>query len=138
MLGKRDQKQLSAQSDLSEAAVSHPKRPKYTETEENKLEYQNRSDQANSEEISPSAEKLIMPKPVEWKTKRTVSTKYNLGGAVTIQGQDGDQPAMVKTANIQMRFTDKQGRRQYTRETKADKKGKKVGRWTRTEHIRFI
>ncbi len=37
-----------------------------------------------------------------------------------------------------MRFTDKQNRKQYTRETKADRKGKKVGRWTRTEHIRFI
>ena len=37
-----------------------------------------------------------------------------------------------------MRFTDKAGRKLYTRETIADRKGKKVGRWTRTEHLRFI
>jgi len=39
---------------------------------------------------------------------------------------------------LKMRFTERNDRRQYTRETKADRKGKKVGRWTRTEHLRFI
>jgi hypothetical protein len=108
------------------------------EKEENKLEFKKEEDQANSEEISPSDDKLlIQPKPVEWKTKRTVSTKYNLDGAFAIKAQDGNDLA-TPVCNIQMRFTDKLNRRQYTRETKADRKGKKVGRWTRTEHIRFI
>ena len=39
---------------------------------------------------------------------------------------------------IKMRFTEKQGRKLYTRETDADRKGKKVGRWSRTEHLRFV
>ena len=37
-----------------------------------------------------------------------------------------------------MRFTDKAGRKLYSRETIAERKGKKVGRWTRTEHLRFV
>jgi hypothetical protein len=53
------------------------------EKEEIKLEFNEEDDQANSHEVSPS-QKLLQPKPVEWKTKRTVSTKYNLGGAFTV------------------------------------------------------
>ena len=37
-----------------------------------------------------------------------------------------------------MRFTEKEGRKLYQRETDADRKGKKVGRWSRTEHLRFV
>jgi hypothetical protein len=39
---------------------------------------------------------------------------------------------------IKMRFTEKSGRKLYQRETDADRKGKKVGRWSRTEHLRFV
>lgn len=41
-------------------------------------------------------------------------------------------------AKIQMRFTKRNVRKCYTRVTVADKKGKKVGRWTHTEHLRFV
>ena len=37
-----------------------------------------------------------------------------------------------------MRFTKKTGRRLYHKETKADRFGKKTGRWSRTEHLRFV
>jgi hypothetical protein len=47
-------------------------------------------------------------------------------------------PAAALPAKINMRYSDRVSRKQYTRETIADRKGKKVGRWTRTEHLRFI
>jgi len=40
--------------------------------------------------------------------------------------------------NMRMRFTKKTCRKGYGKETKAGQKGKKTGRWTRTEHLRFI
>jgi hypothetical protein len=52
--------------------------------------------------------------------------------------EGADEQTKIDVGQIQMRFTDKSNRKQYTRETKADRKGKKVGRWTRTEHLRFI
>ena len=44
----------------------------------------------------------------------------------------------VMTSTMRMRFTQNKGRKGYGRETKAGQKGKKTGRWTRTEHLRFI
>jgi SHAQKYF class myb-like DNA-binding protein len=39
---------------------------------------------------------------------------------------------------IKMRCSVKDSRKRYKRETEADRKGKKTGRWSRTEHMRFI
>lgn len=39
---------------------------------------------------------------------------------------------------FKMRFSEKKSRKQYSNETIAGKKGKKTGRWTRTEHLRFV
>jgi hypothetical protein len=46
-----------------------------------------------------------------------------------MRGADGDIP---------MRFTNKTGRNLYYKETKAERFGKKTGRWSRTEHLRFV
>ena len=48
------------------------------------------------------------------------------------EAHEEDQPKIV------MRFTKRNCRKCYTRVTVADKKGKKVGRWTHTEHLRFV
>lgn len=45
---------------------------------------------------------------------------------------------LEEPANLKMRFTSKTARKGYGRETKAGQKGKKTGRWTRTEHLRFV
>ena len=37
-----------------------------------------------------------------------------------------------------MRFSKKESSKQYKNETAADRKGKKTGRWSRTEHLRFV
>jgi len=47
-------------------------------------------------------------------------------------------PKTTPVPSFKMRFSDKKSRKQYSNETIAGKKGKKTGRWTRTEHLRFV
>jgi len=50
----------------------------------------------------------------------------------------GPVPENLAAQAIQMRCSRKETRKRYKRETEADRKGKKTGRWSRTEHCRFI
>ena len=49
-----------------------------------------------------------------------------------------DGEPLADSASLRMRYTQSTARKGYGRETKAGAKGKKTGRWTRTEHLRFI
>lgn len=49
-----------------------------------------------------------------------------------------NEETVIETTTMRMRFTQNTCRKGYGRETKAGQKGKKTGRWTRTEHLRFI
>ena len=62
-----------------------------------------------------------------WRNKELTSANYGIPAK-----------GINENTQIPMRFTKKTGRRLYHKETKADRFGKKTGRWSRTEHLRFV